>query len=366
VTPQAPGRYADGKVAVERDVWVVADTNGLSIVAHDLDQAVIWPIGEVRLVGTPAPDGAFRLCRIGGDARLALSDPALIAHITRNFSRLHESPYGHGIPIWKILMWAGGAVASIVLFFFVLIPAFSDYAVAFVPAALENRAGTWMVDLLITQLASDEGRRRGKTVCAAPAGAAALDRLVSSLGAARKFPQSIDVKVVNGPLVNAFTLPGGHIIVLRGLIDFSNHPNELAGVLAHELGHAEYRHPLRKAIESSSGGFMVALLLGDAVGFSVAASVAGMLLVSHYSRDMETEADLRGLELMHAANFATAPMADFFSRLSAKQPELTGLLSLLSTHPGSPDRASLVSAQRDQGNVALDPAAWAALKKICD
>jgi len=365
MTARTTARYADGRLAGRADVLVDADAAGLTIRTLADELVAHWPAGEVRRIGTADADGTLRLCQLGGDARLVVNDAGFAAYVAANFPRLAQSPYGSRIAPWKVALWAGGAVASVALLLFVIVPAFARYLVPLVPASVETRAGTWMADLIVTQTASPEAVRQHKTTCHAPAGTAALDRIVLTLTAGEHLPYPVLVTVVNSPVVNALALPGGRIIVFRGLLDLTADPNEVAGVLAHELGHVEYRHPLQAAIKSSSGGFLVGLLLGDAVGFSAVAGLGGMLLFNHYSQDMETDADSRGLALMHRAQFATAPLAGFFAKVAARQPMLDSVPSLLLTHPGNEERAARIRADTTGGGPALDAASWQALKAIC-
>jgi Zn-dependent protease with chaperone function len=359
---RAPARYSDGRTAAVQAVDVELDSAGLAIRSRDGTTLATWPAGSIRRVGAAEPDGPLRLGCVGAEARLTVDDAALSRRLQARCPALGESLYASRTSSWKIALWCGGAVASVTLLLFVVVPLFARQVVHVVPASLETKAGIWTSAVLIQVLVPPD--RRGHAVCATPAGTAALQHLVSTLDRNAELPQTLTVQVINTPVINALALPGGQILVFRGLLDFAADANEVAGVLAHEIAHVERRHPLQMAIEVSSGVFLVGLLLGDAVGVSVAASLGGAMLASHYTRDMEAEADQRGLALMHAANLATAPMGAFFRRLAAR-PGTPAELPLLASHPGLELRAAQILSEPAAGGPALTAPEWAALKSIC-
>lgn len=132
--------------------------------------------------------------------------------------------------------------------------------------------------------------------------------------------------------VNAFAMPGGYVVVHTGLIQLAQTPEELAGVLAHEVQHVEQRHGLRGMAQSLGLYAALSLLVGDTSGL---ASLGGRLLDLKFSRDHETEADREGLQALVKAGINPAGMRDFFGRLAERNKLEMGLLS---THPASAGR----------------------------
>lgn len=124
---------------------------------------------------------------------------------------------------------------------------------------------------------------------------------------------------------NAIALPGGVIVVTDQMIidltektgDLSGTAaNQLAGVLAHEIGHIEHRHTLRALLANSAVGAITASLFGD---FStVVATVPAVLVGSAYSRDMESEADSYAIDLLRQRGISPTNMADVFELLAKK------------------------------------------------
>jgi predicted Zn-dependent protease len=132
--------------------------------------------------------------------------------------------------------------------------------------------------------------------------------------------------------VNAFAMPGGFVVVHTGLLLAAATPEEVAGVLAHEVQHVEQRHSLRRIAQSLGLSAALSLVFGDLSGL---ASMGGDLLQLKFSRDHETEADREGLKVLVAAKINPAGMRDFFGKL-AEQSKLD--LGFLSTHPASAER----------------------------
>jgi beta-barrel assembly-enhancing protease len=194
--------------------------------------------------------------------------------------------------------------------------------------------------------------------CAAPAGVAALETLTHRLTKRLNSPFSLTVAVRDVASVNAFALPGGHIVLLRGLIEKAESPDEVAGVLAHELTHATKRHPMRALIASSGLALLFEAFLGNGTG----ASLGAVLATLSYSRSMEAEADEGAVTLLQRAEIGTEGFARFFARLSDND-----FPAYLRTHPPTPERLAAVRARAASGKrPALSPAEWRALKSICD
>ena len=143
--------------------------------------------------------------------------------------------------------------------------------------------------------------------------------------------------VVDRPDTNALAAPGGVVLVFSGLVLAADSPEELAGVLAHEVAHAELRHGLQGVVKSA-GVQAGAWLLGD-VGGAVMSGVLADLLDMKFSRSAEEQADQEGLRRLAAARINPAGMVTFMEKL-AKKEEGAKLPAWLSTHPASEERAA--------------------------
>jgi predicted Zn-dependent protease len=135
----------------------------------------------------------------------------------------------------------------------------------------------------------------------------------------------------------------GHIFIHTGLLKAADRPEELAGVLAHEMAHITRRHAFRKLIESSGLYLVAQYFFGDATGITAAlANSSELLLKQKYSRDFEREADDTGWQYLVEAKIDPRGMIDFFEKLKADEAKSgsgsgTGP-DLLSTHPSTAER----------------------------
>ncbi|NWG87386.1 MAG: M48 family metallopeptidase [Hydrogenophilaceae bacterium] len=152
--------------------------------------------------------------------------------------------------------------------------------------------------------------------------------------------------------VNAFAMPGAYVVVFSGLIDKADTPEEIAGVLAHEVQHVEQRHSLKNMLHGLGWRALLSLALGDWAG-GIWANMADQLGSLKFGRDMEREADMGGLQALRRAGIAPQGMASFFEKM-AKQDG--GPIELLSSHPASDERlASIRSAIAEQGAYPAQP-----------
>lgn len=137
------------------------------------------------------------------------------------------------------------------------------------------------------------------------------------------------------PDINAFAAPGGVVVVFRGLLNAIDSPEELAGVLAHEVAHVELRHSLQGLVKSLGLRAAVSMGFGD-ISDSVFANAATRLTELRFSRDAEREADANGLQRLVAARISPEGMVRFYERLASEK--LATPPALLSTHPASGER----------------------------
>jgi predicted Zn-dependent protease len=209
------------------------------------------------------------------------------------------------------------------------------------------------------------------TRCTDPAGQRVIDAMVATLARGPAKPlYTFRVIVVDDATVNAFAVPGGSVIVLRGLLERARSPEELAGVLAHELQHVLHRHATRALVEQASTGILMAALVGDASGLlAFAAETARTLGTLRYSRAHEEEADTEGMRMLLAARVDPAGMIAFFERMRGEGKEPSPALTYLSTHPTTEDRIlrlrALARASTSPPVRLAGDDDWRALRAMC-
>ncbi|CAN5365486.1 hypothetical protein BH09PSE1_BH09PSE1_05560 [soil metagenome] len=197
---------------------------------------------------------------------------------------------------------------------------------------------------------------------------AGLGRRIAS-GADTGF--DVRVRAVHAPMLNAFALPGGPILVTDDLIRDAKSPDELSAVVAHEVSHIEKRHVMQAVWRSLGIGLLLDAVVGGGSGAGQqAVLLAGQATDLRYGRAAESEADVRGQQLLHKQGLSSRGMASFFARLGGeadrtKDDDFSRVTEFASTHPDSVRRARIARAAERPGAVALSPAEWAAVKASC-
>lgn len=219
-----------------------------------------------------------------------------------------------------------GAAAVLVLIAWAALSGLMELGVRHVPPKVERSLGNALAPLV----------RRGQRPCASPEVAAAVDAMARRLAKEAGLDDAqLSVAVLDDEAVNAFAFPGGHVFVLSGLLQKSETPDEVAGVLAHELGHVALRHHLRGAIRQLGVSAALTAVLGD-IDALTALLIGGssQLLDLAFSREQEEEADAFAVEVAAKAGFDPAAVG----RLLERMEQFAGLPSILRTHPSGPDR----------------------------
>ncbi len=167
--------------------------------------------------------------------------------------------------------------------------------------------------------------------------------------------------VVRDSSLNAFALPGGHIVVHTGLILSASKAEEILGVLAHEIAHVERQHGVRKVLESAGLYIVLSGLFGDISGITaVFLSNGTFLLQQQFSRDFEREADLLAVSYLDDAGINPSGLYDFFAKLRDKETEnplgtASDTLSILSTHPATSERMESLQKAIDKKRNSYHP-----------
>lgn len=329
----------DGVTAIRQIVEVRRDGDALVIQGHDaipLADLVRRDAGKRAIFGRKGNPG----WRLGFDGPVPEDWLAALPAAPR---------YGGLVDRFGLVpaVIAGIAASAAVLFGLYRAP---DLIAPLVPERWERAFGDAMV-----------GDLGGRT-CISPEGQRVLDRLGRDLSLGDR---DMRIRVVDIPIPNAVALPGGQIALFDGLVRQAKSPDEIAGVLGHEIGHVERRHVMAGLIRQ----FGLGLVLG---GSNKGVQYAQALLDARYSRGAESEADAYAIEALTANRISTAPTADFFTRMS--KGETTGnatvdtAFSWLSSHPVSAarrDRFRAAGKAISNPRPSMSAAEWAAVKAMC-
>ncbi len=359
MSAQYQGRYFDGETATRREVRVTLTAQGVEI-AHADGAAFVWPYGKLRRPER-LPGGGVRIaCELAPMAQLAIEAPEAYAPLRQMLPRFQGS-----LGRWREHRLEIVLVVALVLFIvgggFVGIPMLAKPIAQGIPDPWAEQLGRIVEQQIVA----------GARDCSDPAGRRALDRLLTRLLAVLdplEVENGIEVRVVDRKMVNAFAAPGGRIVIMGGLLAEAGSADEVAGVLAHEIGHAVERHPTANAIRVVGLMTLLDLVMGDSSEvLEVLGQAGGVLLLPAYSREDERAADQWALAILAETGIDTGGLASFFGRLHKKHGERPEILSYVASHPDLEERRQQAQAVSGRGSSpALGETEWQALKQICD
>lgn len=349
------GHLSDGRTATRKPVTVEVGEAGLIIVTKDGDR-LIWAFGDLGRTDEFHRDLPVRLLNVAqADARLTIADNGILRPLLAMAPHLHDPGVMGARPGRRIAQWAAGIAAVLAVLFWGLPLAVGPIA-ALMPLAWEEALGAQV-------MGEFESR---DNLCDGAAGRRALKRLTDRLAAVADTDYRFRVAVVDSKVVNAFAGPGGYMVIYRGLITAAKTPDEVAGVLAHEMGHVIERHSTESIVRAAGLGVMAQILLGDPSGLIGLGVAAGELLVNlAYNRDAEAEADAIAVAILAASDIDAGGLARFLDRLAEHESDDPGMMIFLSTHPHSAERAEAVRETGQRGDQGMSDADWRALRAIC-
>ena len=360
------GIYFDGKISTRHEARVTLAESGLQITSQFGTLLAQWPYDEI--VSMAAPDNVLRLGRRGSATleRLEIADPALAAAIDARADYVDRTGTQQRRQRARVIGWSVAATLSLLLGGYFGVPAIAGRLAPLVPAALDRKLGDAVDIELHGMLDRDKAGAAfecGNANSEKP-GRAALDKIVSRLAAAADLPSPLRPVVVRRADPNAMALPGGKIYIFRGLIAKADNADEVAGAIAHEIGHIAHRDGTREVLQAGGLSFLFGMLLGDFFGGGAVVFAARTVLQLSYSREAEAAADAYGAELMNKANGNAKGLATMLAKIGgATEPGMKILLN----HPETAARVAAINkiAAGRPSTPFLTAAEWAALKRIC-
>lgn len=352
-------RFNDGKTAKSYAVRLSWGENALTIQDEAGGFLAKWPLPEIRSVPLPHGSGEVRVALgHGPGARLTLTDPDDIAQLEASCPDLHVKA-GREPGWWKpYLGWGSAAVVSVVVIFTVIIPQLSAQLARVIPWSWEV-ALTEQVEPKLLQVFGSEGYCEGT-------GRDLLQARLDELAETAGFEHPVSLSVVKSPIANAVALPGGRVLVFKGLLDLAEDPNAVVAVLAHELGHVEGHHGTTGLIRSSATAALIGLVLGDVTGGAAIAVMAEGLADASYSRDMERAADAFALETMAGSGWDARPLAGLLANLAEQHGGGSKGADWFSSHPATDDRAAEIEAANHATGRVMSARDWQLVKALCE
>ena len=358
------GHYFDGRTATRHEVKVSLMSEGLHIEKGD-GTKLWWTYGELCLTRGSQPGDPIRLERGREIAEaLVVEETGFLQAVEqvapRVFSRFRGST---SRPEWlRIALVAAAGVVFVAWGLYVWgIPALAGAVAARIPVSWEERLGQSTLESLAPV----------KSRCTEPERLKILEGMVAQLvDTIPESPYTFRLTVVRGKMVNAFAAPGGYIVVYEGLLRKTSTPEELAGVLAHEIQHCLERHSTRTMLRRLSTQALIVVFTGGDEGMRALLELAGTLGDLSYSRSDEEEADREGLKMVQAAGIDPKGMARFLSHLDGGESDLPRSLKYLSTHPRTAYRIKQINrlaADAPTTPVPLLPGyPWSEIGNICE
>ena len=164
--------------------------------------------------------------------------------------------------------------------------------------------------------------------------------IIDQIKSANDIDLDVKLHVIDKDDVNAFAIPDDNLVLFTGLIEECQSPEELAGVLGHELAHMTKNHVMKKLVKEV--GLSVLLSMSSGGNGSVIQETFKSLTSSAYDRSLESEADQISVEYLQNADIDSRPFAEFLFRLSLDEDERLQHLQLMSSHPVSEERAKSI------------------------
>ncbi len=354
--PAWQGQFSDGKTAASQVVDIRLTDRGIQIDASGASEALIWPYGALGVAAPVTRKATDVLVTYGHmpGATLFVADAGFAQALAKAAPQITSASYGWRAARPWIAVAAGVALIAVAIHLSDLSPA--RWVASLMPDTLRKTVG----EQVITSMATD------RRVCDAPAGRAALDRLVARLEKASGSSKRFDVKVLDWGLINAFAAPGEQIVLTRAIIQSAKGPDEVAGVLAHEMGHGLGLHSEAGIVRVLGLTAAVELMMGG--GGGALANIGVLLTQFSYTRSAEREADATAFGILKQAGISPIGLADFFRRVSKLEDKkgASKTPSLLRTHPEPDVRARTAEAQPTypiQPSMSQDD--WKALRDIC-
>ena len=364
MTTSWQAHYLDGQTAARHPATVRVMREGLEVTTAG-GSGRFWPYREVRQTQGSYQGEAVRLERRGTPGEtLVIADPAFLSSLRDAAPdlgwRFHD-PRRRGRRLRLTALAALAIVAIAAALYAWGIPWLAALAAPRVPAAWEAALGQAALDGL-----APRDRR-----CLDPGRQARLEGVLARLIAAGEPPPyPVRLTVVDEAVVNAYALPGGHIVLFRPLLERMRTPEELAGVLAHELRHVARRHAMQQVVRHASTGLLLAALTGDVTGpVMYGLEAARVVGERSYGRRAEEQADEEGMAQLIAARVDPAGMIAFHEAMLAEEGRMPAALRYLSTHPATPDRIARLRALAARRPVApeplMSPGEWDDARRIC-
>ncbi|MEM7429604.1 MAG: M48 family metallopeptidase [Pseudomonadota bacterium] len=352
------GHFVDNPTGASHEVQVRLGPNGLIFGPQEAPARHHWSYDDLKPVKPMGRSGPAWLARSTAlDERLIVGSPEFAAALLGLASQV--GPAGSRR---RVAAFAGLCLAVLAVFAGIVWLVLSAAPGAIARAVPER----WWAEIGQTM---EQSLVEDALQCSSRDGQQALTRLT------RRFAGAGDhrtIRVYDMTIVNAFAMAGGRVVISNGLIAEAGTPEEVAGVLAHELGHLQARHPETQLVRVIGVQVLLSTLWGGSGIGDLLAQGGALLSILSYTRDAEREADDIALELMKEAKVDPRGLASFFERLKRAGGNETGAGlgrwgDMIRTHPGLDERIDKIRGLGVGDTIpVLSRKDWQQLREICD
>lgn len=349
------GRLSDGELSQSVPVVVTLELDGLMVKRPDRSKLTFWKFCNLRAAATiRASDRDIFLSNTQAPrATLLLEGTDVARDLLARAPQIAPNP--RRARIMRIALIAAIALLAAGVFLFYGKGRYSKAIAQLIPNQAAYKLG---------QQSAEVFWRIG-AACYREPGISALRKILTRLTSAGSYGRPFELHVAHSPMANVFALPGHHIMLLSGLIGQTKSPEELAGILAHEMGHALERDPEALFVRTIGVDSLAGLLTGNA-GEENATGFSALLLQIRYSQEAERAADDHALAILRRAEIAPRPGGEFLLRHSVGSRPHGGSMQYLGTHPWSGDRAKPLLLPVDYPTKPiLSDKDWADAQAVC-
>lgn len=306
------------------------EENVLHIVLNGLEEKnITWTLKDLS---SSEPSGSSFLFTHKNLSSLMGSGPVAKVLNEKFLTHLQQKRERQGIVSSKSIYLIVGLTFSVLLFgvllYVYVLPWLAEKATVLVPVETEIALGESITNNLTAESLTNDSVNYY------------LEQFVKQLELDKTYP--IKVKVLESNEINAFAVPGGNIFIYSGLLEKLESPEELVALIGHEATHVSERHSLKSIMRSLASSLLFTVLLGDASGIAAQADQFKQL---DYSRELETEADKRGLAIMLKNKVNPDGMLKLLQILKRENEEMPQLMKYLSTHPDTDARIQSVERE---------------------
>ena len=319
-----------------------------------------WPLAQCQPIERYLPGRPLRLrCDGFPGERLIVHDHDVAKALLARAPQLRGGYGTRGLA--TPAKWIGGIIAGVALLSFAALHLIPTPLAFVMPESWRQQLGQ----------EAEHTLTKGVPPCQNEAGTTALAALVSRVAEGTEDLPPVTARVFDIPALNAFAVPGERIVITSGALRVMERPEQLAGVLAHEMVHVMRRHPEAGLVRGAGLGLLLALLQGNSGDFTNAASLSALL---RYDRRAEEEADSLAQSILVKAAIDPLGLKEFFVIMSANEtPSSRSSLweeldKIRTDHPATADRISRIKPMPEgvAAREVISPAEWQALKAICD